>query len=525
MPEFYGQLKNVNTTDIPDAIRLGCQTMQSVFNADDRDIPFFGSSVRPHAELRFSGAHSESHVPGRHLNALLNAENAIGITLDESAVRKHAEAAYFSFSGPIPVPLNREHIDGPLAYYRTHNLREGMHALYALVKYRNDDRAQDLAEKCIASIFELWSPNKGWDSLACKERYGLEPDEHTLISGLARIIGPLVKYYNTTQSSSALDLALLLKEKLLLDTFVEDGHYDRDVHGTHTHSTTCVMSSLAQLAELTQDAALLHRIKAFYDNGLPEISDALGWVIENSRDEQDEGRLDRGEVNNTGDIVETALILGHYGYTECFEDAERILRCHLLPSQLRDIAFIVEPDNPDNLDGLRDVGARHQGAFGFPAPYGHEPVGAKGVGFNMDIVGGGVGTLCDAYRGTTRFDRTGHHVNLLFDHETDAIRVESNYTHNAFSVLLKKPGPLSIRIPSWVDAEAVTRGISNAWRNGKYLFIGNHPVGDQLVLSYGLPSREFVLKHRSRDIGVQLTGDSVNAMDNFGADLTFFKAL
>jgi flagellar basal-body rod protein FlgC len=31
----------------------------------------------------------------------------------------------------------------------------------------------------------------------------------------------------------------------------------------------------------------------------------------------------------------------------------------------------------------------------------------------------------------SRFDRTGHHVNLLFDHETVAIRVESNYTHNA----------------------------------------------------------------------------------------------
>ena len=74
--EFYGQLKDVNTTDISSAIRLGCRTMQSVFNADDRNIPFFSSSVRPHAELRFSSAHSESHVPGRHLNALLNAEDA-----------------------------------------------------------------------------------------------------------------------------------------------------------------------------------------------------------------------------------------------------------------------------------------------------------------------------------------------------------------------------------------------------------------------------------------------------------------
>ena len=523
-PPFYGQLKDVNTTDIADAIRLGCRTMQSVFNADDRDIPFFGSSVRPQAELRFSGAHSESHIPGRHLNALLNAENAIGIELDESAIRKHAKAAYFSFSGALPVPLNRETLDGPLVYYRTHNLREGMHALYALVKYRQDERARDLAEKCISSIFELWSPDGNWDAQTCKQRYGLEPDERTFVSGLARIIGPLVKYYNATRAPAALDLALLLKERLLVDTFVEDGHYDRNVHGTHTHSTTCVMSSLAQLAELTDDASLLHRVKAFYDNGLKEISDTLGWVIESSSDEQDSGYLDRGEINNTGDIVETALVLGRSGYTEVLEDAERILRCHLLPSQLRDIAFIAEPENPDNLDGLRDVAARHQGAFGFPAPYGHEPVECKNVSFNMDIVGGGVGSLCEAYRDTTRFDHTGHHVNLLFDHETDAIKVESNYTHDDFAVTLKKPGPLWVRVPSWVDRRPLTPPAASRFI-GDWLFIPEQPDGKPVVLTYSLASREVLLKHRSRDIRVRLRGDTVHAMDNFGADLTFFSPI
>ena len=38
-------LSNVNTTDIAAAIGLGCRTMQSVFNADDDDIPFFGSEL------------------------------------------------------------------------------------------------------------------------------------------------------------------------------------------------------------------------------------------------------------------------------------------------------------------------------------------------------------------------------------------------------------------------------------------------------------------------------------------------
>ena len=54
-------------------------------------------------------------------------------------------------------------MNGPLVYFRTH-LREGMHALYALVAFRQDERAHDLAERCIAAIYELWSAETGWDN-------------------------------------------------------------------------------------------------------------------------------------------------------------------------------------------------------------------------------------------------------------------------------------------------------------------------------------------------------------------------
>ena len=94
------------------------------------------------------------------------------------------------------------------------------------------------------------------------------------------------------------------------------------------------------------------------------------------------------------------MILGRWGFSEYYHDAERMLRGHLLPSQVRDTSFIVDPPNPDGVDGLRDVADRHLGSYGFPAPYGHKSVG-KGRGnlsFNMDIVGGTVASLCEAYR-------------------------------------------------------------------------------------------------------------------------------
>ena len=36
---------------------------------------------------------------------------------------------------------------------------------------------------------------------------------------------------------------------------------------------------------------------------------------------------------------------------------------------------------------------------------------------------------------------------------------------------------------------------------------------------------ELVLRHRARDIQVAMRGDSVTAMENFGAGLTFFDPL
>ncbi|MCY3959001.1 MAG: hypothetical protein OXG65_11980 [Chloroflexi bacterium] len=203
------------------------------------------------------------------------------------------------------------------------------------------------------------------------------------------------------------------------------------------------------------------------------------------------------------------------------------MRGHLLPSQLRDTSFIVDPPNPNNHDGLRDLAARHRGAFGFPAPYGHEPLGIQRVSFNMDIVGGAVGSLCEAYREATRVDQAGHWVNLLFDHETAAIKVESIYTHRAMSITLKQPGPLFVRLPPWVPAGSVTvGGTAQAYRVTRgYLFLPQPPLRQAISISFALPDQELILVPHDPKIRVRLRGDAVTAMDNFGADLTFFESI
>ena len=337
------RLSDVNTTDILDAIELARNAMCSIFDPEGGDVPYFRVAVLPEA---YFGIPLESHVPGRHLNALLNAEDAAGLEVDEDVIQKFTNACFYSYGGPVPFPLDRSDgkYESPIVFV-PHNIREGFHALNALVKYRGSRKAEEIAAASIAGVFEYWNPETEWDYELMKELGMVVQESKSFISGVARAIGPLVKYFRTTRYAPALELAIVLKEKCLDGYFTDEGSYERDLFGTHAHSVTCTMSSLAQLADLTGDSTLMSLVTKFYDNGLWEMRDETGWsreaavVIEGRRP-------DEGEMNNTGDILETALILGRWGYTEYFHDAERILRCHLLPSQLRDISWIPTPDNP-----------------------------------------------------------------------------------------------------------------------------------------------------------------------------------
>ena len=524
------RLEDVNTTDIGDAIRLGCRAMGNAFNADDADIPYGGAQVRPEARLAGS---FESHTPGRHLNALLNAEDAVGIELDEDCIDKHARAAFFSYS-QAPLPLHRvgeyRNGEGVPVELQDHDVREGFHALYSLVEHRGSDRARELGEASIQAIFDYWVDDEQWDVERIERELPVKIMGHgyqTFIQRLARSIGPLVKFYRATGHGPALQLAILLKEKALRESFREDGGFSTELFGAHAHSTTCVLSSLAQLADLTRDAGLMERVKVFYDHGLWEMRDQIGWSIESTS--PDTNCL-RGEANNTGDIVETALILGRWGYIDYYADAERMLRSHLLPSQLRDVSFVVEPDNPDGVDGRRNVAERLRGGFGFPAQYGHEPVGIwesnkPRIGFNLDIVGGAVASLCEAYREVARFDEAGIWVNMLFDCETPFVEVRSPYTGSRLKVRLKRPGPLHVRIPPWVEPERIDiSGPVGVPRiaNG-YLVFADPGVNRWIEFDFELPVYEMTLTWRDTETRARFRGDEVVAMDNFGTDLTFFE--
>ncbi len=519
------QVKNVNTTDMRGAIDLATRSMARCFNADDEDRPFMYSRLWPDGWFGFSPWHGAVQIAGRHLEALLRAAEVTDTQADEEAIAKHTRAAFFSFGGPIALPLNRRDLGGPLVEVDEHACREAMLGLSALVRHRQSDQAADLAERFIAAIRQYWSPDDGWDVASIKRDTGLPFQARpTFIEGLGRAIGPLVKYYRTTGSDGALDLAQTLKDHALDHFFLDDGSYETERFGAHGHSTTCVMSSLAQLAELTADMGLLERVKTFYDNGLWDIRDEIGWVMERS----DAGRNpDQGELNNTGDLLETALILARHGHTEHFDDAELILRGHLLPSQFRDLSFTGPPPEPNDSDARRDVADRALGMFGFCAPYAHRPIGIAEVAPSWDIVAGTTGSLCEAFVDAVTREGDTTRVNLWFDHAMPDVRVESIYTHDALRITPSRPRPLAVRLPHWLGADKVRiepAGIEHRVA-GSYLEFPDPTPNHAVVLHAELPTRDLLLHHRTRDIRVRLRGDAVEAMDSFGTDFAYFKAL
>jgi len=85
-----------------------------------------------------------------------------------------------------------------------------------------------------------------------------------------------------------------------------------------------------------------------------------------------------------------------------------------------------------------------------------------------------------------------------------------------------------VRIPSWVDREKLQISgvaIQPIWTDNK-LYFPQLQDGCALEIKFKLSERIIMMaRNHIRPIQVKLKGDSVLAMDNFGADFTFFDSI
>lgn len=534
----YPSYLSSQSVDIASAIREGIYPMIVHYDWTHDGLPFFGNHVGQEGLINtHHSSYSMSHVPGRWLNALLNAQQVLSLEIDEKcirALRRWTYRSYESFSIGFPVGLNLKTFM-PEAALDLHNLRESMHALYALVAFRDDDRAFSHAKTLIDSV------DMYFDDATCEFRYasfyertgaveryyadlahpsgkllhylGVQPNNASrpgiplFARTFGRYIGPLVKLYRSTGYAPALIQATRLKDACLHHVLTEEAAPDIAKYGAHTHSLTSMLSSLAQLGDLTEDKKLLNRIHRFVQEELPAIALDNGWCTENL------ARTDMmGEMNNTTDILETCLILAKHIDSGYYARAERILRGHLLPSQwLADGIFT-------------NAKQAARGAFGFPTPWGYWDIGADSLSFNWDVTGGSVGGLCEAYRVcVTPFAQRGLSVNLLFDWN-GPVTVKSPYGNDDIMTVENPSGlPVRVRIPGNCDPSAIRVNGLPASHDGKWLYLDDSPGLSSIALS--LNKKMSTEEWKGRTIAFLWEGERVCCANNGQRTLCFFRSM
>ena len=194
-----------------------------------------------------------------------------------------------------------------------------------------------------------WGP-EGWQ----------EPDQQPP-STAGRAISALLAYTRAFDDPLGRELAERFARHVLAVSFEGQGALTAAA-GAHIHSITGTVASLVELGLVTGQRELVERTRAIFDVGLVPYCTRTGWVKESAT-----ATYGRGEANCTADMIEAACLLGSAGYSSYYEDAERMLRNHLLASQLDDLSWVVENTGRANTaqrayEGLR---RRAQGAFLF----------------------------------------------------------------------------------------------------------------------------------------------------------------
>ncbi len=346
-------------TDIRKAIQLCVHHLNSLYDADRNDEPYFYANMRPDGTgvLLHSLEIGVPHVVGRCLLGCMMAEREAGVAFPPDGAAILERYCRSSFDTPYRLNAYVDPSRGGKRFVELHNVREGLYGLWALIVGRNSQWARDTARKMVRTLDAMTDERGRWsEDLAAKA--GLAG----VCSGMsvpnaARAVEPLVAYYSATGDPVALKLAGLYAHAALEEMFDADGHFTSwEKSSGHVHSITSALSGITAYAMLAEKKAMLLRCKQIMDVGVPEYFSSWGWGDE-VFPEHPANEPSRGEINQTGDVIRTALLVGDAGYTGYYELAERFVRSMLLPTQHRAEemrTYLHENKNPKN-DSERNI--------------------------------------------------------------------------------------------------------------------------------------------------------------------------
>ena len=493
------------------------------------------------------GAEDLAHNVGRAIDGLLKGQAATSRDADPGILDALRSVLFASLQNEVGFPaahcsIPNHYFDGfaPGMACASHNVREAVQGLLELHLWDGDARALQLLDRLLETLLRITDSSGHYRP----ERVAEHP---LLVSGIGfsdggmygdiykaptqdrgRIIMALTQVYRALGDGRALELADRFARLMRSEAFTEDGRLTHFA-GSHTHSITGTVHGLADWGLLAGDRDTLEHARRIMDVGLAPTCSSFGWSVEGAWREK---VVDRGEVNNTADMVQTALILGCSGWPGFFETAERMIRSHLLPTQwLAGQEYHQPRDDPRKppAELLPDEG----GGWGCPAV--NDRYGGSRLGI-LDITQGGIQGLWAALREGLGSDAHCDRINLLF---SNARATEDASGPLEVTSLLPEEGRLLIktgrdrdvwvRRPSWLDVcqtKVRVDGTSTAPRViGDWIIISSSSAQAGAELTFTIPLREDTewINHRPYD--VVYAGDHIVAMDPKGGCAPMYPSL
>lgn len=440
-----------------------------------------------------------SHNVGRWWDALLRLEAATGFKIPVDLEEPMMANLKRCLDNPLQVcchlqPRRGIEPDGdPIGWFDDHSQREVLLALAGLVRWRGLGWAGELGSRLVRTLDGYILENGDWDfyRMGAIARQGGVPlsqpvlDFYATLKGFAligntgRMIEALLEFYLAAGDGAALQLAERLSRIHFDVSTRPDGSTPAAEH-IHTHSLFGTYRGLLQYGLLARQPVYVERIAETYKTTVKRHVRSSGFIS------HDLGKETDGETAAPGDAAQLALWLSRAGYPEFLDDAERIVRARILPSQITGLIGLA-PRLEDGKDEHQNLDRRMLGAFGGMHSHSH---GGKNP--TTDITASDLHTLCDIYTHIVEGTPLGLQVNFHFDFEDERICLHSSRDQAAHvDILLKLPQPLFIRIPGWAPCESVRLRLNGqptppGWM-GRFLMISKQPGPAQIQVEYALP--------------------------------------
>ena len=467
-----GSLDMVTRIDLRNSMEMAAVNLIANGDTSNNYLPSWSAELRVDDSVDVHRSYF-SHNLGRWWDAMLRLESATGYHIPGNVEAAMLENLKMYFDNPDHFCLEPVSSPDVKRWMDMHSLREGMLALNALVRYRNDPWAREMGHSMCLSLLRMTKDDGSWDieKFAQNYRDTAAIASYPKIRSDGRLIEALVWFYEATGDPEAMRAADRFARYHLKNTTAPDGSMVPQP-SSHTHSYFGTLRGLLLFGELTDQREYISTVAMTYEKTIKSLLKKSGFISHNLANDS------IGETTSPGDAAQIALWLAtRHGRTEYFDDIERIVRARLIPCQITEVKGLKVPEDAPLLLGA--TGGMYKEAHGYKMA-------------TTDITAAVIHTLVDIYKNIVTSDDAGLRINLHFNYEDKKVSIASLRGKSArLTVLPKEKQNVLIRIPRWTPWDSVQITVDGKPYQplvlGDYVFVPRDLTPAEIVVSYALP--------------------------------------